>query len=141
MGDAGGYVFRNDSVRGVYAEINSETDLTYGTVTDSNTIYGTKGRFYLMENSFEGEGGLVSWEKTGLSVDDVFVELDKYTVALNRATIFADSVSFTNKEFFSHKLKVLQFRQQEKSILKQSDSVLQFCSRIEPKQPEVQACC
>ena len=105
MGDAGGYVFRNDSVRGVYAEINSETDLTYGTVTDSNTIYGTKGRFYLMENSFEGEGGLVSWEKTGLSVDDVFVELDKYTVALNRATIFADSVSFTNKEFFSHKLK------------------------------------
>lgn len=105
MGDAGGYVFRNDSLRGVYADINSETDLTYGTSTDSNTIHSTKGRFFLMENTFEGQGGIVSWEKTGLPGEDVFVELDKYTVALNRATVFADSVSFTNKEFFSHKLK------------------------------------
>ena len=105
MGDAGGYVFRNDSVRGVYADINSEIDLTYGTITDSNTIHSTKGRFYLMENSFEGQGGIVNWEKTGLQGDEVYVELDKYTVALNRATIFADSVTFTNKEFFSHKLK------------------------------------
>ncbi len=105
MGDAGGYVFRNDSIRGVYADINSEIDLTYGTITDSNTIHSTKGRFFLMENSFEGEGGTVDWEKTGLSRDDVYVELGKYTVALNRATIFADSVTFTNKEFFSYTLK------------------------------------
>ena len=104
MGDAGGYVFRNDSIRGVYADINSEIDLSYGTITDSNTIHATKGRFYLMENSFEGDGGVVDWEKTGLSRDDVYVELGKYTVALNRAAIYADSVKFTNKEFFSHKL-------------------------------------
>ncbi len=105
MGDAGGYVFRNDSIRGVYADISSDIDLTYGTKTDSNTIHSTKGRFYLMENSFEGQGGIVNWEKAGLSVDEVFVELGKYTVTLNRATIFADSVTFTNKEFFSYTLK------------------------------------
>lgn len=105
MGDAGGYVFRNDSIRGVYADMTSDIDLTYGTLTDSTTIHSTKGRLYLMENTFEGEGGVVDWEKTGLSRDDVFVELGKYTVAVNRAAIFADSVSFTNKEFFSTTLK------------------------------------
>lgn len=104
MGDAGGYVFRYDTVRGVYADINSDIDLTYSSLRDSNTIYSTKGRLYLTENIWEGEGGTVDWAKAGLPQDDVYVELGKYLVILNRASLTADSVSFVNKEFFSHKL-------------------------------------
>lgn len=104
MGDAGGFIFREDKEKGVYAEFTSEIDLTYRSLKDSNTIYSTKGRLYLDDNLWEGEGGVVNWSKLGLPQDDVYVELSKYNASLNRAVLFADSVMFTNKEYFSHKL-------------------------------------
>lgn len=105
IGDAGGYVFKNDKERGVYADFTSEIDLTYRSQQDSNTIYSTLGQLYLKDNYWEGKGGVVNWGKLGLAQDDVFVELSNYGASLNKAYLFADSVSFTNKEYFSYKLK------------------------------------
>lgn len=105
IGDAGDYVFRNDKERGVYADFISEIDLTYRSIQDSNTIYSTLGQFYLKDEYFEGKGGIVNWSKLGLPQDDVFVELSNYGASLNRAMLYADSVSFTNKEYFSYKLQ------------------------------------
>lgn len=105
IGDAGGYDFRDDKEKGLYADFTSEIDLTYRSLQDSNTIYATKGRLYFKDNNFEGEGGVVNWSKLGLPQDDVYVELSKYSATLNRAVLFADSVQFTNKEYFSYKLE------------------------------------
>lgn len=100
-----GYSIRIDEQRGPYVDFTSEIDLTYSSKKDENTIYSTRGRFYIVEQVFEGEKGRVNWERVGLNKDDVYVELSKYNVSLKRASIFADSVLFTNKEYFSHKLQ------------------------------------
>lgn len=105
IGDAGDYVFRNDKERGVYADFISEIDLTYSSFQDSNTVYSTLGKLYLKDTYFEGKGGIVNWSKLGLPQDDVYVELKDYGASLNRAVLYADSVEFTNKEYFSHKLQ------------------------------------
>jgi hypothetical protein len=99
------YMFRNDTTRGVYADFNTPMNLTYSTLKDKNTIYSTVGRLYLMENAWEGVGGRVTWEKVGLNKDSVYVSLNKYFATLNHAGIGADSVAFTNKEYFSHTLQ------------------------------------
>jgi hypothetical protein len=105
FGDGASFIFRVDSTRGVYADFTTNIDLTYATQKDSNIIHYTKGRLYLMENLWEGHGGVVTWEKVGLSKDSVFVRLNKYLALVNHAALVADSVSFTNKEYFSHTLK------------------------------------
>lgn len=99
------YIFREDSVRGVYADFSSPINITYSSSSDQNTIYNTTGRLYLMEEIWEGTSGIVTWEKAGLDKDSVFVTLKKYNVALKTAGFNADSVSFTNKEYFSHTLE------------------------------------
>ena len=105
IGESGGFVFREDKERGAYAEFTSEIDLTYSSNQDSNVIYSTLGRLYLKDSYWEGKGGIVNWSKLGLPQDDVYVELSTYSANLNRAYLFADSVSFTNKNYFSYKLK------------------------------------
>ncbi|MDR1847998.1 MAG: hypothetical protein LBR17_07800 [Bacteroidales bacterium] len=98
------FVFHSDSVRGVYAVFKKAIDITYSSSKESNTIYGTDGTLFLMENVWEGRGGKVNWSRAGLPADNVFVELKNYNVSLEKAGFKADSVEFTNKEYFSHKL-------------------------------------
>ncbi|MFA6932221.1 MAG: hypothetical protein WCQ30_01150, partial [Bacteroidales bacterium] len=100
-----GYTIRIDTARGPYAEFTSNIDLTYSSQKDQNTIYATRGKFYIVEQTFEAEGGKVDFSRAGLPKDQVFAELSKYSVSLKRAAIYADSVQFTNKEYFQHKLK------------------------------------
>lgn len=99
------YIFREDTARGVYADFTSPIDITYSSFSDENTIYNTTGRLYLMEENWEGDSGKVTWEKVGLNKDSVFVSLKKYNIALKTAGFNADSVNFTNKEYFAHTLE------------------------------------
>ncbi|MBQ9253744.1 MAG: hypothetical protein IJ180_03095 [Bacteroidales bacterium] len=99
------YIFREDTARGVYADFSSPINLTYATKKDSNTIYNTIGKVFLMEGQWEGENGVVNWQKAGLNPDSVFVNLKKYNVILKSPGFMADSVIFTNKEYFSHTLE------------------------------------
>ncbi len=100
-----GYSIRIDTTRGPYVDFKSPLDLTYSSQKDFNTIYSTIGKFYIVDQVFEGFGGKIDWTRAGLSKDQVYAELDSFTVSLKRAAIFADSVLFTNKEYFQHKLK------------------------------------
>lgn len=99
-----GYSIRIDTVRGPYADFTSDIDLTYSSQKDFNTIFSTKGKFYIVEQSFEGSGGKIDWSRAELPKDQVYAELKAYYVSLKRAAIIADSVLFTNKEYFQHKL-------------------------------------
>lgn len=100
-----GYTIRIDTLRGPYADFTSNIDLTYSSQKDQNTIYSTIGRFFIVEQSFEGKGGKIDWTRAGLPKDQVYAELSTYSVNLKRANVFADSVLFTNKEYFQHKLQ------------------------------------
>lgn len=98
------YNIRIDTNRGPYVDFTSSIDLNYSSQKDDNTIYSTTGKFYILDQVFEGRGGKIDFSRAGLPKDDVYVELSNYTVSLKRAAIFADSVIFTNKEYFQHKL-------------------------------------
>ncbi len=98
------YAFRIDNERGVYADFPTPINLSYGMSKGGGTIYGTTGKMYIMEDFWEGKGGTVDWERSGLSKDSVFCKLKTYDVALKVAGFSADSVSFTNKEYFSYTL-------------------------------------
>ncbi|MBP3254172.1 MAG: hypothetical protein J6M30_06670 [Bacteroidales bacterium] len=98
------YIFRNDPSRGVYADFASPINLTYSAQKGKNTVYATTGRLYLMENSWEGHGGTVNWERSGLNTDSVYAKIKDYSVELKSAGFTADSVTFTNKEYFSYTL-------------------------------------
>ncbi|MBO6117971.1 MAG: hypothetical protein J6P44_05435 [Bacteroidales bacterium] len=98
------YMFRIDNERGVYADFNTPINLTYSAAKGSNTVYATMGRLYLMEDKWEGRGGTVNWERSGLNTDSVFCKINDYTAELKTAGFKADSVVFTNKEYFSYTL-------------------------------------
>ncbi len=100
----GDYNIRIDTSRGVYAEFTN-VDLIYSSQKDFNTIHNTRGRFYIADDLFEGSGGKIDWTRAKFSQDEVFAELSDYTVSLRRAAISADSVWFTNKEYFQHRLR------------------------------------
>ncbi len=99
-----GYNIRIDTIRGPYVDFASNIDLTYSSQKDENTLFSTKGKFYIVEQFFEGKGGKIDFSRAGLPKDQVYAELSDFTVSLKRAAIFADSVQFTNKEYFQHKL-------------------------------------
>lgn len=98
------YAFRVDKDRGVYADFNSPINLSYGMGKGGGIIYSTTGRMYIMEDKWEGKGGTVDWQRSGLSKDSVFCRLNSYDVELKTAGFTADSVTFTNKEYFSYTL-------------------------------------
>ena len=78
-----------------------KTDLVCHAKRDSIIIKNTSGSFDPFENKWYGKGGLVTWERAGYSVDSVSAILSDYKIELSRTSYQADSVSFTNKSFFS----------------------------------------
>ena len=98
------YMFRADEKIGVYAEFSSPINITYSAQGVSGKIYGTTGRLYLMENSWQGHNGTVNWERSGLNAEQVFCKIGEYDIDLKTTGFKADSVKFTNKEYFSYTL-------------------------------------
>lgn len=98
------YAFRVDKQRGVYADFTAPINLSYGINKNKGIIHSTVGRLYIMEDVWEGNGGIVNWERNGLNTDSVFCQLKDYKVSLKTPELTADSVSFTNKEYFSYTL-------------------------------------
>ena len=71
---------------------------------DSIRLFQTKGTLYPVENKWEGEGGLITWERGGYSRDQVFANLREYTINLTRSEYSAEEVTFTNKIYFDEPL-------------------------------------
>ena len=80
--------------------IFSQVELIGLSRADSLVIFKTNGRYYPSEAFWNGEGGIVSWEKSGLSIEEVYANLNKYEITLSRQDYKADSVLFTNKIYF-----------------------------------------
>ena len=79
-----------------------ETDLVCYSKRDSINLYDTKGAYNPVENLWQGEGGLVTWERGGYSSDSVFARLSDYSIDMSRSEYTAENVVFTNKYFFNN---------------------------------------
>lgn len=87
-----------------YVEIKN-TDLTCFTRTDSIKMFNTSGRVYPLTSEWIGKTGLITWERGGFSREEVFCELDEYTLDLKKSEYKAENVVFTNKQYFPEPLK------------------------------------
>lgn len=74
-------------------------DLTCFSKSDTFTLAQTKGIFYPVENKFVGKGGMMTWERIGLSSDSVFAIIQDYEIDMKVGAFQAENVSLTNKHY------------------------------------------
>jgi hypothetical protein len=77
-----------------------DTDLTCSNNTDSISILSTQGEYFPIEDKWVGVGGKVTWIRSDLPVDDIFATLSKYKINTTRNEYEADSVLYTNHDYF-----------------------------------------
>ena len=78
----------------------SNATLTCYSQKDSTEIYNATGTFIPEIQQFRGTKGIVTWEKAGYSREDVFVELNDYTINTTKNNFTIDSVRLTHKAYF-----------------------------------------
>jgi len=76
-------------------------NLICSNIKDSMFIKSTIGTFYPLSNRWVGKGGKITWSRSGYPEDIIFAKLQKYRINLNENNYQADSVYFTNKDYFS----------------------------------------
>ncbi len=80
---------------------DSPMELYYSSDKDHGTIYGTKGVFHYFDSRWEGQGGRLNWDRTGVPTAQCWAILDKYEAVTKFPKFTADSVQFTNTAYFS----------------------------------------
>jgi hypothetical protein len=68
---------------------------------DSFYIKSTQGIFYPITNKWVGQSGKVTWARSKYPENEIFAKLQNYRINLNENNYQADSVFFTNKDYFS----------------------------------------
>jgi hypothetical protein len=82
-----------------------KTDLKCFTRTDSIELFKTSGAVYPLENIWKGKTGLVTWQRGGYLPNEVFANLNDYTINLNKSEYEAENVVFTNSNYFAEPLE------------------------------------
>lgn len=105
-----------------------EGDITCYSKHDSIKIMKTTGKYYPIENKWDGSGGNVTWERAGYKPETVNALLNIYHIELNHLEYTADSVIFTYSKYFSHpvtgklKDKVMEISDPEAATYPEFDS-------------------
>ncbi len=76
------------------------TTITCLFVRDSIKIYDAGGIYIPSSQTWWGEGGIVTWERSGYSRDEVYAELGSYHINMRLSEYVADSATFYNKIYF-----------------------------------------
>lgn len=79
---------------------SSPINLTIRSEADENTIIGTKGDFHYIDNEWVGQGGRLTWERTGLAANSCYADLKNYSAVVKFPKVSADSVMFLNTQYF-----------------------------------------
>jgi hypothetical protein len=74
--------------------------LTCYSQKDSTEIYNVSGIYFPELQQFNGKTGLVTWEKAGYPKDDVFAEIENYTINTSKNNFTVDSARLTHKTYF-----------------------------------------
>ena len=83
---------------------NKDFNLSCITDGSSYTLKGTRGKYYLVSNEWEGQGGVINWERQGLCKDSVYAIISDYKIDTRKTNLVADSSIFYNKYDFSEPL-------------------------------------
>jgi hypothetical protein len=67
--------------------------------SDSIKVEGTSGIIDLSRNRWEGEGGMITWEKVGLPREETFAEITSYRTSLRSTNFSCDTVQLTTPYF------------------------------------------
>ncbi|MEE2699987.1 MAG: hypothetical protein VYD71_01315 [Bacteroidota bacterium] len=87
-----------------FLSFNKQLDLSCSSKGNTIFVYNTKGKYWPLSYKWEGKGGTINWQKTGLNKDSVYAFLSTYKVDLKKDQINADSVLFYNKLIFKKPL-------------------------------------
>lgn len=93
----GNYKFAFDSVP--YFTFSSGS-LACVVRNDSACIYDTRGQYYPITQTWQGKGGVVNWERTGLGKDVVYAKLSDYSIDTRSISYSADSVLLYHGGYF-----------------------------------------
>jgi len=77
-----------------------DVTLTAYSQKDSTEIYNVSGKYYPENTMFRGLRGTVYFEKAGYPRNEVFAEINNYSISLLRAAYEVDSALLTHKTFF-----------------------------------------
>ncbi len=77
-----------------------QTNLICRSDKDSISIQGTQGAYYPIYGVWHGKGGKVTWIRSQFPENEIFATLSYYRIDLSRNDYQADSVLFTNKDYF-----------------------------------------
>lgn len=72
--------------------------------SDSVVISNTKGIYNLSRERWEGDGGILTWEKAGLSGTETFAELLDYKLSMKSTSLNCDTV-ILKTPYFDQKIK------------------------------------
>lgn len=90
------YQFSED---GEFKIVVENGDLVCVAKADSSVIKNTRGAFNLLDFSWQGNGGRVSWQR--FNMDDVYVKLADYFINMKNMEYSADSAVLYNKNMMS----------------------------------------
>ncbi len=76
-------------------------DLICESKGDSIVIYQTSGVYNIVTEKWNGKGGQVFWDRTGLDRETVSATLSKYEVHCKFPKFEADSVTFSHSDYFA----------------------------------------
>ena len=107
INEKGGYYWRVSKINykfDIIAEFAIRFDsvnLICSNVKDSIYIKSTQGIYYPLTKKWIGTGGKVTWTRSKYPEDEIFARLQKYRININDNNYKADSVYFTNKDYFT----------------------------------------
>ncbi|MFC2086423.1 hypothetical protein ACFLQ9_01750 [Bacteroidota bacterium] len=81
-----------------------DIDLSCYAKNDSIKIFHTSGTFYPELIEWNGNNGIVNWERVGFPQDTIKAELADYKINMKKSEYNADSVIFTHKTYFEEPL-------------------------------------
>jgi hypothetical protein len=96
-------------------------DLNCNAKRDSISIENTSGTLNPVDMTWNGNKGTVTWERAGFAKDEVYAEISKYRIPLQKTEYKVDSVLFYYKKYFDYPLegrleeKVMQITKPENS--------------------------
>lgn len=94
------YTFENEEAKVIFPP----SDLLCEASKNEMIIYQAEGYYAPFTNTFVGTKGKVTWERSGFFDEDVYAELQSFTLDLSKNSYTADSVWFLNANYYDHKI-------------------------------------
>ncbi len=95
-------IFKYDTL--LYVEISKAT-LTCYSQKDSTEIYDVSGKYFPELQLFNGATGRVTWEKAGYPGNEVFAEIDDYSLNTTKTSFTVDSARLSDRTYFKEPVR------------------------------------